>query len=296
MSDDVPRRRTVLAGALAAVAAVGVAGAAGVLGARRLLSAQAQAARTAIGKPLGEEAFHPERTYRRKQGRPLTLLMLGDSIAAGLGAGRQRHTLGVRLAKLLGSVSGRAVRLVPGAQVGAETSWLAEQIAASVGEVPPDVAVIVVGGNDVTHRVPLGESVADLEDAIRSLRSRGTSVVVGTCPDLGALVAVPQPLRGLAGAASRRLAFAQRDTTIRNGGYAVSLSSVVGADFVAEPDEMFALDRFHPSDSGYSVIATAMLPSVLASLGLPAELPSGHHPPRPQGVRPRWRRGHTSAS
>ncbi|HYO40115.1 MAG TPA: SGNH/GDSL hydrolase family protein [Nocardioidaceae bacterium] len=274
---------------------VGAAGAIGVLGTRRLLSAQARAARAAIGKPLGEDAFHPDRTYRRKHGRPLTLLMLGDSIAAGLGAARPRHTLGVQLAKQLGTVSGRAVRLVPGAQVGAETSWLAQQIAASVGEPPPDVAVIVVGGNDVTHRVPLAESIADLEDAIRSLRSRGTSVVVGTCPDLGSLGAVPQPLRRLAGQASRRLAFAQRDATIRSGGYAVSLSSVVGADFVAEPDEMFALDRFHPSDRGYRAIAAAMLPSVLASLELSSELPSGHHAPSASGTRARWWRGDTSA-
>ncbi len=277
------------------VGAVGALGALGALAARRLLSAQARVARAAIGKPLGEDAFHPDRTYRRKQGRPLTLLMLGDSIAAGLGAGRPRTTLGVRLAKHLGTASGRAVRLVPGAQVGAESSWLRPQITASVGEEAPDVAVIVVGGNDVTHRVPLGESVADLTEAICWLRSRGTSVVVGTCPDLGALAAVPQPLRSLAGQASRRLAFAQRDATIRNGGYAVSLSSVVGADFVAEPDEMFALDRFHPSDRGYRAIAAALLPSVLASLGLPAELPAGHHAPSSPGTRAPRRPSHPSA-
>lgn len=254
--------------------AVLTAAATGVAGAHTLLRAQARAARTAIGKPLGEQAFHPDRTYRRKLGNPLTLVMLGDSIAAGFGAGRQRQTLGVQLAKQLGNASGRAVRLVPAAEVGAESSWLGHQIEAIPDDVEVDVAVIVVGGNDVTHRVPVATSVAHLESAVRDLRLRGAQVVVGTCPDLGALTLVAQPLRSLARQASRRLAFAQRDVTLRNGGYAVSLGDVVGAGFLAEPDVMFALDRFHPSGRGYRRIAGALLPSVLVSLALPADSPS----------------------
>jgi lysophospholipase L1-like esterase len=256
-----------------------VLSAAGVIGVQQLLGAQARAARRAIGKPLGEHAHHPDRTYRRKLGDPLTLVMLGDSIAAGLGATRPRHTLGVQLAKRLGKAAGRAVRLVPCAEVGAESSWLARQIAAIPDDVVPDVAVIVVGGNDVTHRVRLADSVAALEEAVVELRARGAEVVVGTCPDLGALMLVPQPLRGLARQASRRLAVAQREAVLRNGGYVVSLSHIVGAQFVSEPADMFALDRFHPSGTGYRRIARAMLPSMLAALDLSVEMPPGHHFP-----------------
>jgi len=41
-------------------------------GAWHLLRSQAREARAAIGKPLGEEGFQVDRTYRRKRGRPLT--------------------------------------------------------------------------------------------------------------------------------------------------------------------------------------------------------------------------------
>lgn len=236
---------------------------------QQLLRAQARAARAAIGKPLGERAFHPDRTYRGKHGRPLTLVVLGDSIAAGLGATRQRHTLGVQLAKRLGRATGRAVRLVPLAEVGAESSWLERQVDNLAEDIVPDVAVVVVGGNDVTHRVRVADSVADLEDAIVRLRRRGAQVVVGTCPDLGALVLVRQPLRRLASQASRRLAVAQREATIRSGGHPVSLGDLVGTHFVTEPEEMFALDRFHPSSTGYRRLAQALLPTVLACLDEP---------------------------
>ncbi len=48
------------------------------------------------------------------------------------------------------------------------------------------MAVVVVGGNDVTHRVPVATSVRHLVDAVEHLQARGAVVVVGTCPDLGA--------------------------------------------------------------------------------------------------------------
>jgi len=54
---------------------------------------------------------------------------------------------------------------------------------------------------------------------------------------------------------------------------------VVGPFFITNPDEMFSLDRFHPSALGYQRTAKAMLPSVLAALGLRDDLPYGHRGP-----------------
>ena len=249
-------------------------------GARELLLRQAAQARRAIGKPLGEQAPGADKHYKKKYGRPVELLVLGDSIAAGLGAGRAKHTLGGRLARGVARDARRSVRLRSAAVVGAETSMLAAQLASLPASYRPDVAVVVVGGNDVTHRVPVAESVRDLAEAIDLLRERGAEVVIGTCPDLGALRAVPQPLRALGSRASRQLADAQRATALAHGARVVSLAHVVGPFFLAEPDEMFSPDRFHPSAHGYERTATAMLPSVLAALGLAHDLPFGHHAPR----------------
>jgi lysophospholipase L1-like esterase len=139
--------------------------------------------------------------------------------------------------------------------------------------------VIVVGGNDVTHRVKVSVSRQHLTEAVQCLQEAGTEVVVGTCPDLGALTAVPQPLRTLARLSSRQLAAAQREAVTELGGRAVSLADVVGPFFLAQPDEMFAIDRFHPSGAGYRRTAKAILPSVLAALGYDETVPFGHHEP-----------------
>ena len=264
-----------------AAAGIAVSGAlVGAWGAQHLLRRQAAVARRVIGKPLGEDALTADRTWRKKRGDRVELLLLGDSIAAGLGADRPRHTLGAQLARKVGKRIDRSVRLHTAAVVGSESSVLRAQLSGLPAGYRPDVAVIVVGGNDITHRIRHSESVAHLAEAVTALRERGCEVVVGTCPDLGALAAVPQPLRSLAGRSSRQLAAAQRDTALGLGARVVSLAEVVGPFFLSQPDAMFSEDRFHPSSEGYKRTAKAMLPSVLAALGHAEDVPFGHHEPQ----------------
>lgn len=267
--------------ALATLLGMGAGASTAAVAARVLLARQAAVARRVIGKPLGEEAHVADRVYRGAHGEAIDLLLLGDSIAAGLGAEKPGRTLGRQLAKRVARRTGRTVHLRVVAQVGAETSMLADQLATLEADYRPAVSVVVVGGNDVTHRVRVSESRTHLAQAVAALQERGSAVVIGTCPDLGALRAVPQPLRSLAGLMSRQLAAAQRHVAAEHGAYAVSLAAVVGPFFVTRPDEMFSEDRFHPSGAGYRRTAKALLPSVLAALGERDAVPFGHHPPTP---------------
>ncbi|WP_110242020.1 SGNH/GDSL hydrolase family protein [Nocardioides gilvus] len=261
-----------------AVAAL-VSGGALLAVARVTLAHQASIARRVIGRPIGDEAPDADGLYKKNSGRTIDLLLLGDSIAAGLGAEDAGHTLGGQLARRLARATGRTVRLRTVAVVGAETSMLSAQTASLPPGYRPDVSVVVVGGNDVTHRVRLSDSRAELTLAIEALQALGSTVVVGTCPDLGALRALPQPLRTVAGLLSRQLASAQREVALSLGARAVTLADVVGPFFLTRPDEMFAVDRFHPSGAGYRRTAKAILPSVLAGLGHAQEVPFGHHAP-----------------
>lgn len=264
---------------LAAASVVALAGA-GAVALRTLITRQAAIARRRIGKPLGEQALDADRVWRRKKhpGTPVELLLLGDSIAAGLGAGHRRDTLGARLAKGIAREAGRPVRLRTAAVVGSETSALPAQLAALPAGYRADAAVIVVGGNDVTHRVAASRSAEQLGEIVRELRAEGIPVVVGTCPDLGTLRAIPQPLRALAARSSRQLAAAQAFAVHRAGGRVVALSRAVGPVFAERPDEMFSVDRFHPSALGYRRTAEALLPAVLAALEAAAGAPPESRP------------------
>ncbi len=269
-----PRRRIALALGLW----LGVVATSGVV-ASAVLRRQARVARRAIGAALGEEVHVADKTYKKKYGNPVDLLLLGDSIAAGLGAEKAKRTLGAELAERLAKKTRRSVRLLTAARVGSETSAVPGQVKDLPTGYTPHVTVVVVGGNDVTHRVKTSDSVRALSEVVEALHARGSAVVVGTCPDLGALLPVPQPLRSLARRASRQLAVAQREAVTELGARAVTLADVVGPFFVAQPDEMFSLDRFHPSGAGYRRTAKALLPSVLAALGYEDRVPFGHHEP-----------------
>jgi lysophospholipase L1-like esterase len=261
------RTRVALATTASSVAGLSVA----LLAVREVLRRQAAVARRRIGKPLGELAPNADRVWRRSlEGAPVELLLLGDSIAAGLGAERRKDTLGARLAKGIGRRTHRPVRLRTAAVVGSESSALAGQLDALPEQYFPDLAVIVVGGNDVTHRVPVATAVGHLTEAIARLQERGTAVVVATCPDLRALRAVPQPLRSLASRLSRQLAGAQAEAAAAAGAYVFSLRRTVGPMFLSEPERMFSMDRFHPSALGYRRTADALLPIALEALGLDA--------------------------
>ena len=109
---------------------------------------------------------------------------------------------------------------------------------------------------------------AQLEQTVRRIRALGSEVVVGTCPDLGTIQPIQQPLRSLMKRWSRDLAAAQTVAVVEAGGRTVSLGDLIGPEFDESPHEMFSKDRFHPSAAGYARAAAALLPSVCAALGV----------------------------
>ncbi len=183
---------------------------------------------------------------------------------------RARETPGALLASGLAAVAERPVKLVNVAQPGAQSDDLERQVSLLLdgSAAPPEVVVVMIGANDVTHRMPLATSVRLLADAVRRLREAGAEVVVGTCPDLGSVEPVYQPLRWLARRASRQLAAAQTIAVVGLGGRTVSLGDLLGPEFEARPRELFGPDNFHPSAEGYATAAMALLPTVCATLGL----------------------------
>jgi lysophospholipase L1-like esterase len=271
------------AGRVAAAAAYG-SGGVGLAGlfAAGLLLGQARLARRTI--PMAEAP--PPRCDGRYgaeyPGPPVRLALLGDSTAAGLGVDRRQDTPGALLATGLADRLRRPVELDSVAVAGSTSPGLVPQ-RELVLPGRPDVAVILVGANDVTHRIRAQIAVAHLAETVRQLRAAGAEVVVGTCPDLGTIRPIPPPLRWLCRQWSRDMAAAQTVAVVEAGGATVSLGDLLGPEFAASPETMFSADRFHPSARGYRAAAAALLPTVLAATGAAEE--TGRVPAPGDGVR-----------
>jgi hypothetical protein len=110
-------------------------------------------------------------------------------------------------------------------------------------------------------------SVRHLAESVRRLREAGAQVVVGTCPDLGTVRPIAQPLRLLARRWSRQLAAAQTIAVVEAGGRTVSLGSVLGPSF-AQDRSLFSIDGFHPSAAGYASAAAVLLPALADAVGV----------------------------
>ncbi|MGI8880820.1 MAG: SGNH/GDSL hydrolase family protein [Jatrophihabitans sp.] len=208
-------------------------------------------------------------TGASESAEPLHTVALGDSSAAGYGTAQSSETPAALLAIGLSAASGRPVVVRSLAVVGAESRDLLDQVDTALADPngQPRLALIMIGANDVTHRVRPATAVRYLATAVRKLREAGCEVVVGTCPDLGTIRPIAQPLRYIARRISRNLAAAQTVAVVEAGGRTVSLGDILGPQFAAQR-EMFSADAFHPSAAGYAAAVEVMLPSAAAALGL----------------------------
>lgn len=255
----------------AALAACSGAGAAAAY--TRLLQ-QAATARAIIGRdtsipPHADGLYEPGAPVRPwVRGTPydVHLMIFGDSTAAGLGSTRADQVPGVRIARGLADRTGQRVRLSTKAIQGATSKGLTGQLDAMFIVGPaPDAAVILVGANDVTKKISVARAAGRLGAAVARLRAGGATVVVGTCPDLGVVPDIPQPLRSLVRQWGRSLARAQFHATLRAGGTPVRLGDLA-EHFYASPDVFLGADRFHPSGEGYALAAEKILPALIDAL------------------------------
>jgi lysophospholipase L1-like esterase len=237
---------------------------AGAVGGVALLAGEVLAAKARrYAKPTMGLAL---RTSMGKLSAPtLRLVLLGDSAAIGVGVEWLSETVGGQLARLLAEGTAetgeRHVLLSSVGVAGSRAADLSTQVARALLGDRPDVAVVLIGAHDATSLRSPDEAAELLGQAVRRLRESGVRVVVGTCPDLGALRAIAPPLRQVAGMLGRRMAKAQARAVEAAGGAVVDLAGETGAVFRADAGT-FCYDGFHPSADGYRVWAHALYPAV----------------------------------
>ncbi len=192
----------------------------------------------------------------------LTFAVLGDSIAYGQGASRPADTVGARLAADL-ATSGTPTDVHVFAVPGADSRGLAGQVRRATA-CEPDLALIIIGANDLTHFVPAPQAAALLGDAVRALRAAGAEVVVAPAPDLSVVPWVPEHVRMVVRAGCQMLQQAQIQAARAAGARVADVGGSSSAGFAADP-ALFSPDRFHPSSAGYALIAGALAPTVRAA-------------------------------
>lgn len=206
------------------------------------------------------EALGPREGTAGRGERPLRLLLVGDSSAAGVGATTQAEALAGRLVDDLGRDHRVEWRLL--ARTGATT-------ASTIGRLRReptarfDVAVVCLGVNDVTSGIGLERWRAGQGELRALLRERfGVELVVANgLPPMGSFPLLPQPLRWYLGVGARRFTAA-----LESDLEAEARGAFVGLDFTDDATRM-APDGFHPGPSVYAEWARRVADTVRRARG-----------------------------
>jgi len=217
-----------------------------------LLYAQAQRVRAGV-EPLPEPPG-PRSGREGRAGEELRLLVIGDSSAVGVGAPHQNLALARPLARQLAQRLGHAVRWTLMAQTGLTSAEMLAYLKAR--DVPEaDLAVVVLGVNDITQQVPAPQALRHRGEIAVWLEAHAgvSEVLFPALPEMELFPSLPQPLAWWAGQMSRRNNRAQARWA---QGWPLPAPRVrhVDTDGLMRADLM-AVDGFHPGPGLYARVA-----------------------------------------
>jgi lysophospholipase L1-like esterase len=179
--------------------------------------------------------------------RPVRLLVLGDSTAAGVGAPTQGEALPGRLATELNARTGRGIRWRAVGRNGATAQDIVRDYLDDALSEPADLLFLSIGANDAMQMRGATAFVRDVRRILDAFGSRNPEafVLMSSLPVFGRFALLPEPLRtalyrhGLALESAARAVVAKRERTHMSDD-----PPPYGEDFWAD-------DRFHPGPSGY---------------------------------------------
>ena len=211
-----------------------------------------------------EPALELGGTFGPPDGNPLRFVVLGDSTAAGLGAGSPEHAYATVLSERLGQ-QGYRVELIAHGVSGARVRDVAEEQAPMAVEADPDLVFVGIGANDSTHLTSLDDVERYMDEALTLLETTGATIVVAGPPDMRAHAWL-EPLRSIVGWRGRQVAARIESVARSHGLLTVPLAAQAGPYFAAHPEDAYGDDNFHPGPGGYKAWADAIYPVLLRAL------------------------------
>jgi lysophospholipase L1-like esterase len=217
------------------------------LGAAALIGGEVLFALYGFGSP--EPFTNPSREpVHLGSGSPITLVVMGDSTAAGQGSPYESG-IAMRCVRFL--AQRHRVTLINLGVSGATTPEVMSAQLESACQFKPDIVLIASGANDATH-FTASDRILDSAKAIVASLARlpnPPAVIVTGSPDLGSAPRFPQPLRWFAGTQTKRVNAVWRDAIA--GTDTIMAPVVESGPIFARHPQLYNTDAFHPNASGY---------------------------------------------
>lgn len=188
-----------------------------------------------------------------------TLLALGDSIIAGVGARQLSSALVGRTAAHLANVERVRIDWQAFGHVGFSTSAFLQRYVCGLPDADPDYLIISLGVNDITSLKTTAHWMAGMRDLLVSCRKSypGSAIALAGIPPLRIFPLLPEPMRTVIG--KRGEVFDNLAKTLVD-----EFPGVVHVPVAFEPQpDFFSADGFHPSERGYTEFGQSMAEALL---------------------------------
>lgn len=193
------------------------------------------------------EAAGPTTGHTAESDDPaLRLIVVGESTAVGCGASTHEEAFPGAFARNLGELHDRPVHWAVHGRHGATIRRVRHRILPET-DADTDIAVLLVGVNDVLGRTPVLQWHDDLVAVLDGLTARAAQVIVAGIPPFDSFPSLPRPLRTYLAERGRKLDDAAQQVCASDPAI-----SWISSDSLANVEaEFFARDGFHPSPAGY---------------------------------------------
>ncbi len=195
----------------------------------------------------GEPGDHGDHGDHGRASRPLRLLVIGDSTAAGVGVDHADLGLGGRLAEALAARTGRSVEWVAAGRNGATARDLRRRFLLPALEHPTDLVFLTVGANDALAMRSARAFRRDIRWILEHTFSTypNAALLMSSLPAFFRFQLLPDPLKRSLYRHSQALEHEAR-----------ALVAAQPRAHMSPPpppytEGFFAVDEFHPSAIGY---------------------------------------------
>jgi lysophospholipase L1-like esterase len=211
--------------------------------------------------------MHQHSFSARPGNRPISLAILGDSLACGLGASKCDAGMTQRLYQRL-----RAER--PGSSFsnyGVPHSTMGDVLRHQVPQLrgkKADVVLLIAGANDLRYTldtIVFARRFRALLDAVHAAAPHAI-VVVGGMPDVTQTAGVPWLLKAPVMRMCRRMNSMMRSIVAERGDHFIDMFAFTNAPLSGCAGSLLCEDGYHPNDDGYAEIAERAYPAFAAAL------------------------------
>lgn len=184
-------------------------------------------------------------------GPVLNYAILGDSTSIAQGA---EYNLGVARQTALSLAKDHQVHLTNYGVSGARVADVLNKQVQKAATAKPDLVLIAIGANDVTHLTGLASIQKNMTSIIATLQSANPNIkiVLTGSPAMGSVSRFAPPTQWLAGCRVRQVNDIMAKVASAKHVVLVPLAAKTAYAFKHHP-ELFASDNFHPNAAGYAL-------------------------------------------